>query len=69
MPATAQQLADVFNEADWPMFKEEVVDHAERSTDDESVLRAVRSLPRGSYAKLEDVIAGVDTPDTPAGNH
>lgn len=56
---TRKQIEDAFNDADWPMTKDEVVAHAEQRGDD-AVTRAVRSLPLGEYARLEDVVAGVD---------
>lgn len=66
MTATAQQLREAFDDARWPMTKDEVVAHAEKSGD-EAVIGGVRGLPLGTYARLEDVLSGIDTPDTPGG--
>lgn len=68
MAATAQQLREAFDDARWPMTKDEVVAHAEKSGDD-AVVNGVRGLPLGIYTRLEDVLSGIDTPDTPDGNH
>lgn len=66
MPTVTQaQLEKVFDDADWPMAKDDVVAYAERATSDEQVIRAVRALPLGEYERLQDVLTGIDTPDTP----
>jgi hypothetical protein len=66
---TAKQLEHVFDDADWPMSKEDVVAHAEERGADEAVIGALRSLPLATYDRLEDVFSGIDTPDTPDSSH
>lgn len=60
---TAERLRDVFDDADWPMVKEAVVDHAERRSSDPDVVAAVRAIPRGEYGRVEDVLGAVPTSD------
>jgi hypothetical protein len=60
---TARAVHEVLNDLDYPATKEQVVEHAERRSADDEVLRALRALPLGDYESREDITKGLAPAD------
>lgn len=60
---TAAAVAGALDAVDFPATKEELVSMAEAAPTHEDVLSALRSLPLGEYANLDEVLRSVETAD------
>lgn len=61
MTVNIKQIEEALDSADFPMMKDDLVAWADESVTDEDVRRTLRSLPRGQYENVDQIVASVDT--------
>jgi len=54
-----QSVKQALSSADFPADKDALVEHAQRNSSDEEVLRALRALPPVQYANVGEVLSSV----------
>lgn len=59
MSTDRQSVKQALSSADFPAGKEALVEHAQRHSADESVLRALRAMPPVQYANVGEVLQSV----------
>lgn len=60
---TGKDLEAALNDLDFPADQDSIVDHATSSGADDSVVRALRSLPVADYANVSEVLRSVPRAD------